>query len=162
LIPLLENDITTVTAYIGLGSNLGDGPATVRTALQDMAAIDALELTAQSSLYVSVPLDSSGPDYVNAVAQVQTRLSALQLLEQLRTLEQRAGRLRPYRNAPRTLDLDLLMFGSEQVETSELILPHPRMYERAFVLVPLAEIAAHLVSSAQLLAVQGQIVRRIS
>lgn len=152
-------DLTT--AYIGLGANLGDACAAVLQAAQEIAALDRVVLIRQSSLYASAPVDAHGPDYVNAVVEVQTRLRALELLEQLQAIETRAGRLRPYRNAPRTLDLDLLLFGDVRMDSPALILPHPRMAQRAFVLVPLAEIAPHAVAAGQMQAVQGQTIRKL-
>ena len=118
--------------------------------------VPGITLSHRSSLYRTAPVESSGPDYVNAVVEISTTLSALALLAQLQQLEQAAGRARPYRNAPRTLDLDLLLYGTAQIKHPDLEVPHPRMLERAFVLVPLAEIAAHCVSARQLQAVQGQ------
>ena len=94
-----------------------------------------------SSLYSSAPIESSGDDYVNAVAGLQTSLSAQQLLNALQAIELAFGRERPYRNAPRTLDLDVLLYGTEKIATETLVVPHPRMTERAFVLLPLIQIA---------------------
>lgn len=105
-------------------------------------------------------MDSSGPDYLNAVAEVATTLTAPALLDALLAIEQAAGRERPYRNAPRTLDLDLLLYGEARIHSTRLTVPHPRMGERAFVLVPLAEIAPQLVSAAALRAVAGQRIER--
>jgi 2-amino-4-hydroxy-6-hydroxymethyldihydropteridine diphosphokinase len=98
-------------------------------------------MLAVSSLYGSAPLDADGPDYVNAVVQVRTALSPDVLLKELQAVEKQAGRERPYRNAPRTLDLDILLYGGHHVDQVDLQIPHPRMIERAFVLVPLVEIA---------------------
>jgi 2-amino-4-hydroxy-6-hydroxymethyldihydropteridine diphosphokinase len=106
-------------------------------------------------------MESSGPDYINAVVKVHTTLSAPDLLAQLQALELANGRERPYRNAPRTLDLDILLFGAARLESAALTVPHPRMGGRAFVLVPLAEIAPHQVSEAQLQAVQNQSIERL-
>jgi len=145
-----------VTAYIGLGANLGDSAAAVAQAIAAIAVLDGVLLTRTSALYASTPVDAAGDNYVNAVVQVQTRLGARQLLRSLQTIEQGAGRLRPYRNAPRTLDLDLLLFGAESMDTPELQLPHPRMWSRAFVLEPLAEIAPDLVTDEQRHAVSAQ------
>lgn len=131
-------------AYIGLGANLGDARATLLQAAQELsrtAGIDALNL---SRLYRSAPVDSSGPDYVNAVAAIDTRLTARELLAALQAIERQHGRQRPYRNAPRTLDLDLLLYGAERIDEPGLIVPHPRMHQRAFVLRPLAELAPGL------------------
>lgn len=150
-----------VTAYIALGANLGDPGATLAQAMQDLAALDGVTLARRSALYRSAPLAASGPDFVNAVVQVVTTLSAPALLAQLQQLEQRAGRQRPYRNAPRTLDLDLLTYGDAFIASATLVIPHPRMSERAFVLVPLAEIAPHAVTPAQLQAIQAQLIERL-
>jgi 2-amino-4-hydroxy-6-hydroxymethyldihydropteridine diphosphokinase len=109
-----------------------------------------------SSFYRSAPVDSSGPDYINAVAEVATTLTAPHLLAALQAIEQAAGRERPYVNAPRTLDLDLLLFGSARVASVLLTVPHPRMWERAFVLRPLHELAPWLVPNEALSAVAGQ------
>ena len=149
----------SVVATIGLGANLGDAPATVRAAVAAIAALPHTELLHASRLYASAPIDSSGPDYVNAVAQISTRLSAPALLAQLQAIEAAAGRERPYRNAPRTLDLDVLLYGDARISSPTLTVPHPRMQQRAFVLLPLAEIAPASVSAEALAAVQDQTVR---
>lgn len=133
-----------VTAYIALGANLGDAVAAVRGAIDRIGQLPGTRLVKQSTLYRTAPVAASGPDFINAVVEVATTLAAPELLAQLQALEQRAGRERPYRNAPRTLDLDLLLYGSAHIESLQLTLPHPRMGERAFVLVPLAEIAPEL------------------
>lgn len=151
----------SVVATIGLGANLGDAPATVRAAMAAVAVFAQTHLLRASRLYASAPVDSSGPDYVNAVMQVRTTLSAPALLAQLQTLESAAGRERPYRNAPRTLDLDLLLYGDAHISSPALTVPHPRMQQRAFVLLPLAEIAPALVGAAALAAVQDQVVRAL-
>ena len=134
-----------VTAYIGIGANLGDAQQAVRQAIEDLGRVPRVQLLGASSLYRTAPIDSSGPDYINAVAQVQTTLCAPDFLWRLQALEQGAGRERPYRNAPRTLDLDLLLYGDARIASAELTVPHPRMWERAFVVVPLAEIAPGMV-----------------
>ncbi len=145
-----------VRAYVALGANLGDAQATVCQAIRDMQALAGTEVVCQSRLYRSAPVESSGPDYVNAVVGISTVLKAPELLVQLQRLEHRAGRLRPWRNAPRTLDLDILLYGSACIDSPQLVVPHPRMAARAFVLLPLAEIAPHLVSAQALEAVAGQ------
>jgi 2-amino-4-hydroxy-6-hydroxymethyldihydropteridine diphosphokinase len=132
-------------AWIGLGANLGDARAAVFGALAELAALPASRLVAQSSLYRSAPVDATGPDFVNAVAGIDTALSATDLLAALQSIEQRHGRVRGERNAPRTLDLDLLLHGEAVIDTPALTLPHPRLHERAFVLLPLAEVAPALV-----------------
>ena len=150
-----------VTAYIALGANLGDARAGVLQALQHIAVIPQTTLVRRSSLYCTAPVDSTGPDYINAVVEVATSLSPQDLLLELQRLEQDAGRERPHRNAPRTLDLDILLFGEENMASVALVIPHPRMNSRAFVLIPLAEIAPFRVRADQLQAVSGQVIRRI-
>ena len=130
-----------VSAYIGIGANLGDARANVLDAVQRLGRMPGATLEAVSSLYRSAPIDSCGDDYVNAVARLSTTLEAHALLQALFDIEQAHGRERPYYNAPRTLDLDLLLYGDAQIATPTLTVPHPRMCERAFVLLPLLEIA---------------------
>lgn len=149
------------TAYIALGANLGDARAALHQAIQDLGRLPLTTLVRQSSLYQTAPIDSCGPDYFNAVAEISTALSPRALLAALQALEQSAGRQRPYRNAPRTLDLDILLYGDEVIDTPDLVIPHPRMFERAFVLAPLAEIAPSRVSAAQFHAVADQKVARV-
>jgi 2-amino-4-hydroxy-6-hydroxymethyldihydropteridine diphosphokinase len=150
-----------VTAYVALGANLGDAVGSIHDAIARIGELPGTRVTRQSSLYRTAPLDSSGPDYINAVVEINTDLDALSLLDSLQAIENKAGRERPYRNAPRTLDLDLLLYGDERIDSARLKVPHPRMMERAFVLVPLAQIAPHLVSAAALAAVAGQQIKRI-
>ncbi len=145
-----------VCAYIGLGANLGDARATVLQAVNALADLNGLALTRRSALYGSAPVDAGGDDYVNAVVEVQTRLEPHALLAQLHTIEDAAGRRRPFRNAPRTLDLDILLYDALELNDADLVIPHPRMWLRAFVLRPLAEIAPERVSRAQLQAVADQ------
>jgi len=128
-------------AYIGIGANLGDAHANVDDALARLAALPQTCLLSQSAKYRSAPIDSSGDDYVNAVACIDTGLDAPELLDALHGIELAHGRERPYRNAPRTLDLDILLYGDERIDQPALQVPHPRMTERAFVLLPLLEIA---------------------
>lgn len=150
------------TAWIGLGANLGDAEGALRTAVRSIAALRQTRVLQLSSLYRSAPVDAGGPDYFNAVAVVETGLAALELLDALQAIELAAGRERPYRNAPRTLDLDLLRFGDVQVQTERLTLPHPRMLERAFVLQPMAELAGAGVTAGQLGRVADQRIERIA
>jgi 2-amino-4-hydroxy-6-hydroxymethyldihydropteridine diphosphokinase len=150
-----------VTAFIGLGANLGEPERALRDALARIAQLPETTLVRCSSMYRSAPVDSSGPDYINAVAEISTALSAPELMAQLQQLEREAGRERPYRNAPRTLDLDLLLFGDAAITSAQLQVPHPRMHERAFVLLPLAEISPQRVSESQLRAVAGQAITRL-
>ena len=145
-----------VTAFVALGANLGDALHTVRAACTALGDWPGVQLLRCSRLYRSAPMQSSGPDYINAVVEVRTTLSAPDLLTALQTLENAAGRERPYRNAPRTLDLDLLLYGTGRIQSTRLTVPHPRMHERAFVLLPLADIAPQLVGAAQLQAVRDQ------
>jgi len=151
-----------VTAYVALGANLGDARAAVAQALHDLGTLPRTQLLRASSLYRSAPVDSSGPDYINAVAEIRTDLAPAELLAELQKLEQAAGRERPWRNAPRTLDLDLLLYDELRLDSPTLTIPHPRMAERAFVLVPLAEIAPDRVTAAQLRAVAGQGISRLA
>jgi 2-amino-4-hydroxy-6-hydroxymethyldihydropteridine diphosphokinase len=127
-------------AYVGAGANLGDRAATIAVATRALAALDSTRAWRSSALYRSAPLDAAGPDYLNAVIELRTTLAPRQLLAVLQAIEAAHGRDRPYRHAPRTLDLDLLLHGDARLVSPELTLPHPRLHERAFVLVPLAEL----------------------
>jgi 2-amino-4-hydroxy-6-hydroxymethyldihydropteridine diphosphokinase len=149
-------------ACVAFGANLGDAVATVQQALRDVAGLPQTRLVKASSLYRSAPYEAQGPDFINAVALLQTQLSPLALLHALQALELKSGRERPYINAPRTLDLDVIFYGDVTLTTPELTLPHPRWHERAFVLQPLAEVWPERVSAAQLAAVQGQVIRRMA
>jgi 2-amino-4-hydroxy-6-hydroxymethyldihydropteridine diphosphokinase len=151
-----------VTAFVALGANLGDAAHTVRAALVALGQAPGVQRVRSSSLYRTAPVDSTGPDYINAVAEVVTTLSAPGLLAALQAIENGAGRERPYRNAPRTLDLDLLLYGLARVDSRTLTVPHPRMLDRAFVLVPLAEIAPQRVSAVQLQAVVDQVIELLA
>lgn len=148
------------TAYIGLGANLGDAPAALHSAARALAALPHTRLLRCSPLYRSAPVDAAGPDFFNAVAAVRTGLSPLDLLVALQTIEAAAGRERPYRNAPRTLDLDILLMDDLVLDTAALTVPHPRLHERAFVLKPLADIAPDRVRPEWLAAVQDQRIER--
>lgn len=128
-------------AFIGIGANLGDARGNVVDALARLGMQSGCRLVAASSLWRTAPIDSAGDDYINAVALVDTDLDAHALLAALQAIETDHGRERPYRNAPRTLDLDLLLYGDDIIATPALTVPHPRMHERAFVLAPLLEIA---------------------
>jgi len=149
---------TPVMACVALGANLGNAVATVQQALRDVAALPETQLLKTSSLYRTEPYEAQGPDFINAVALIDTQLSPLALLHTLQALELQNGRERPYKNAPRTLDLDLIFYGDVTLTTPELVLPHPRWHERAFVLHPLAEIWPERVSSGQLEAVREQVI----
>ncbi|MFC5498874.1 2-amino-4-hydroxy-6-hydroxymethyldihydropteridine diphosphokinase [Caenimonas terrae] len=151
-----------VSAWIGLGANLGDARQAVLDAMDAIGAVPGTAVTQRSSLYRSAPLEAGGPDYINAVVEVRTALTAPELLAQLQRIEQGAGRTRPYRNAPRTLDLDLLLFGAGSIASARLTVPHPRLQERAFVLLPLAEIAPQAVPAEALAAVTSQVIARVT
>ncbi len=154
-------------AYIGIGANLGDARANVEDALVRLAALHDTTVLARSSPWRTAPIDSSGDDYINGVACIDTLLAPLALLDALRAIELAHGRERPYRNAPRTLDLDILLYGALQIDTPELSVPHPRMHQRAFVLAPLLEIAPDVLipaigpAAALLPTVAGQAIERL-
>ena len=150
-----------VLAYIALGANLGDAQATVVAAMKGVASLPETRLVSASSLYRTAPFEATGPDFINAVIAVSTCLNAHELLLKLQSLETGAGRLRSYRNAPRRLDLDILLYGDAHINSPALQVPHPRMRERAFVLVPLAEIAPDRVSAAEIDAVASQQIERL-
>jgi 2-amino-4-hydroxy-6-hydroxymethyldihydropteridine diphosphokinase len=135
-----------IRAYVALGSNLGNPVQTIEDAIEAMAALRGSLLKAMSSLYRTAPVGlKHQPDFINAVVALDTRLSPRDLLDELFALEAHFGRERSVKNAPRTLDLDLLLHGETVQDDPDLTLPHPRMHERAFVLAPLAEIAPDLV-----------------
>ncbi len=129
-------------AFVGLGANLAEPRRQVEQGFLDLDAIAHTRVVKASSLYRTEPVGyAAQPPFVNAVAQLETGLSAERLLAELQAIETRHGRERSFPNAPRTLDLDLLLFGGATIELTDLKIPHPRMHERAFVLVPLLEIA---------------------
>jgi 2-amino-4-hydroxy-6-hydroxymethyldihydropteridine diphosphokinase len=131
-------------AYIGLGSNQAEPRSQVESALRELAGLPSSRLVANSSLYRSAPVGyAAQPDFINAVAALDTDLGAHELLRELQAIERKHARTRSFANAPRTLDLDLLLFGDAQISEPALVVPHPRMHERAFVLDPLIEIAPH-------------------
>lgn len=150
-----------VVAYVGIGANLGEPRAAVQAAMQRLEQVPQTAVVARSSLYRSAPVGASGPDFVNAVVALRTSLCAPALLAALHALEGQAGRQRPWPNAPRTLDLDLLLFGSGRIDSPRLQVPHPRMHDRAFVLVPLSEIAPQLVPPEALAALASQVIARL-
>lgn len=131
-------------AYIGMGANLGDAIGTLLNACDALHQLEHTSDVRISGFYQTAPVDADGPDYINAVAAISTRLTAPALLEALFAIENEHGRERSYLNAPRTLDLDLLLYGTEQFTLPELTVPHPRLHLRAFVLRPLAELAPTL------------------
>ena len=159
---------TLYRAWIALGANLGEPRAALDRTFESLARLPQCRLVARSSHYRSAPIDAPGqPDYWNAVAALDTALEPLALLRALQQIELANGRERSFRNAPRTLDLDLLLFGNISLDTDELTLPHPRMHLRAFVLAPLAEIDGDLLIpghgrvSALLPSVRNQLIERI-
>jgi 2-amino-4-hydroxy-6-hydroxymethyldihydropteridine diphosphokinase len=156
-----------VSAYVGLGANLGDARKVVQQAILQLSRVRKTRLCGQSSLFLTAPIDAAGDDFVNAVAWCETQLDAQELLQELQAIEIEFGRERPYVNAPRTLDLDILLYGDRQIDTDRLVVPHPRLTERAFALIPLLQIdpmiaipgkgAAHLFVAG----VAGQAISRI-
>ena len=148
--------------YIGLGANLGEREATLRQALAALGQYPGTRVLRVSPLYGSAPVDAGGPDFLNAVAEVATTLTPEALLQALQAIEQSAGRERPYRNAPRTLDLDILWFGDQVIDTPTLTVPHPRMAERAFVLRPLADLVPGRVATEALQAVTAQSIYQLA
>ena len=130
--------------FVGLGANLGDARATLTTAAKSLATLPHTQLVKLSPIWRSAPVNATGPDFFNAVAELRTALEPEVLLRHLHGLEEEHGRQRPYANAPRTLDLDLLLFGARVLNTPTLTLPHPRLHQRAFVLLPLLHLAPDL------------------
>lgn len=131
-------------AYIGLGANLGDARQTIAAAIYALRQSSGVLTLKQAPLYSSDPVDAQGPVFINTVIAIDTSLEPLSLLDLLQAIEQEHGRERPYRNAPRTLDLDLLLYGTQTIDTPRLSVPHPRMHQRAFVLRPLQDLAPEL------------------
>ena len=129
-----------VISYVGVGSNLGNALHNVTAALSALQHLPQTQLHNHSSLFRSAPIDATGDDFINAVARLDTTLSAESLLSELQKIELSFGRERPFRNAPRTLDLDLLLYGDVKISTDTLVVPHPRMTTRAFVILPLLEL----------------------
>ena len=151
----------SVTAYVALGANLGDARAAVLQAFEALASWPEIQVTGRSALYRTAPYEAQGPDFINAVARIDTRLSAPDVLDALQAIEHRAGRVRPYVNAPRSLDLDLLFYGDACIHSPRLTVPHPRWRERAFVLVPLADVWPQRVAPDDLARVADQAIERV-
>ncbi|AEP36989.1 2-amino-4-hydroxy-6-hydroxymethyldihydropteridine diphosphokinase [Taylorella asinigenitalis] len=126
--------------FIGLGANLGDELSYINKAISKLVECDDIELLATSSVYKTSPVESDGEDYLNAVIQINTSLDPFELLSIMQKIELDLGRQRPYKNAPRTIDLDILLFDDMQIKGDRLTIPHPRITQRAFVLVPLREL----------------------
>lgn len=122
------------TVYVGIGANLGDAREQVLLGIEALQGLAQIALVRRSSLYRTEPVDAIGPDFVNAVVELRTGLPPAELLQALHSIEERQGRRRSTRNAPRTLDLDLLLYGQRQCREPTLTLPHPRLHTRAFVL----------------------------
>lgn len=130
--------------YIALGANLGDPIGTLLEVIDEIRELPGCTNIESSGFYRTAPIEASGPDFINAVIRLHTTLTPLDLLHALQALENRHGRVRTERNGPRTLDIDILIFGDTQLNTPELTLPHPRMHQRAFVLYPLSDLAPML------------------
>jgi len=132
--------VTPVRAFLGIGSNLGDRLAYLQGAVDGLAATDGVEVVAVSAVIETDPVGPEQPDYLNAVVAIDTTLTPRALLEAGQRLEQEAERVREQRWGPRTLDVDVLLYGDEQVDEPDLVIPHPRWAERDFVLAPLADL----------------------
>ena len=137
-------------AFVALGSNLANPTSQVESAFAALENLPSTRVVKKSSLYKTAPIGYEAeqlnqiPDFINAVAELETDLTPLELLDALLEIENQAGRERPFQNAPRVLDCDLLLYENVSMESNKLILPHPRMHQRGFVLLPLFEIAAQL------------------
>ncbi len=159
--------MTAVTVYVGLGANLGDVRSTLSAAYADLQQLPGTHGHRCSPWFTSRPVDACGPDYLNAVACFETTLSPESVLAELQRIEARHGRERSYRNAPRTLDLDLLLHGQSSMNTPNLTIPHPRLHERAFVVLPLATLAPDLLVPGRgairllLQSVSGQVIEQV-
>jgi 2-amino-4-hydroxy-6-hydroxymethyldihydropteridine diphosphokinase len=151
-----------VTAYVALGANLGDARSAVLQAFESLACWPEIQVTDRSALYRSAPHEAQGPDFINAVARIDTHLTAPGVLDALQAIEHQAGRLRPYVNAPRSLDLDLLFYGDGCMQSPRLTLPHPRWRERAFVLYPLADVCPQRVGPHDFARVADQSIERVA
>ncbi|CAD6510855.1 2-amino-4-hydroxy-6-hydroxymethyldihydropteridinepyrophosphokinase [Paraburkholderia hiiakae] len=132
-------------AWLGIGANLGDARQTLKDAVVCLAQQHTLAVVAKSSLYRTAPIDAGGDDYYNCVVKIETSLDVHALLALCQRVEHHFGRERPFRNAPRTLDIDILLYGDAAIDETDLVVPHPRMTGRAFALVPLVEIDPELV-----------------
>jgi 2-amino-4-hydroxy-6-hydroxymethyldihydropteridine diphosphokinase len=152
----------SVLCFVALGANLGQPQEAFTKALWGLDQTRGVQVLSCSGLYCSEPFEASGPPYFNAVCTITTRLCAPDLLDVLQHLEAEAGRVREYHHQPRTLDLDLLFFGQAQVQSPRLVVPHPRWFERAFVLKPLMELAPSWVTPAMLQRVEDQVIERVN
>jgi 2-amino-4-hydroxy-6-hydroxymethyldihydropteridine diphosphokinase len=147
-----------VRAFIGLGANAGDPLAQIELAFVALQGLPVTVNLQRSRLYRSAPWQAQGPDFINAMAQIDTQLSAPALWAHMQRIEQAAGRVRPYHHAPRTLDLDLIFYGQSHIQSPELSLPHPRWRQRAFVLWPLGDLAPMRIHANDWAAVAGQVI----
>ena len=145
-----------VRAFIGLGANAGDPLTQIEQAMAALMSLPATVGLQRSRLYRTAPWQAQGPDFINAMVQLDTQLSAPELWVQMQRIEQAAGRIRPYHHAPRTLDLDLIFYGQAVINSPALVLPHPRWRERAFVLRPLSDLAPERILASDWAAVAGQ------
>ncbi len=150
-----------VQVCVAFGANLGDAKGAVLQAIADVGGLANTQLFKASALYASAPVEAIGPQFINAVALYNTDLPPLDLLDALQRLENTAGRERPYLHAPRTLDLDMIWYGDLTLQSPRLTLPHPRWQQRAFVLLPLAEICPELVKNEWLEQVKAQEIARL-
>jgi 2-amino-4-hydroxy-6-hydroxymethyldihydropteridine diphosphokinase len=146
---------------VALGANLGDARTAVLQAFEALTCWPEIQVTGRSALYRTAPHKAQGPDFINAVVRIDTRLTAPDVLDALQAIEHRAGRVRPYVNAPRSLDLDLLFYGDACIHSPRLTVPHPRWRERAFVLVPLADVWPQRVGPEDLARVADQAIERL-
>jgi 2-amino-4-hydroxy-6-hydroxymethyldihydropteridine diphosphokinase len=145
-----------VRAFIGLGANAGDPLAQIDQAFDALLKLPATVGLQRSRLYRTAPWQAQGPDFINAMVQLETQLSAPELWVQMQRIEQAAGRIRPFHHAPRTLDLDLIFYGQAVINSPALVLPHPRWRERAFVLRPLSDLAPERILASDWAAVEDQ------
>ena len=150
-----------VSVFVGLGSNLGQSREALSHAISQLNGLPETQVVKCSSFYQSAPHEATGPDYINAVVLIQTRLNAHALLRQFQAIENDAGRERPYRNAPRTLDVDMLLYGEAVIQSEHLTVPHPRMQTRAFVMLPLSELAPEKVPAKLFVQLGDQAIRKI-
>jgi len=140
--------VNEVRAFLGLGSNLGDREANLRRAIELLVAAGRIKVVRTSSLYETDPVGPPQPDYLNAVAEVTTTRTARELLDAALDVERELGRVRDERWGPRTVDVDVLLYGDEHIDEPGLTVPHPRMRQRAFVMVPLRELDPGLAGGA--------------
>ncbi len=156
------SDRAPVEALVAIGANLGDARASVVQAMEALGQLPRTRVVQASALYRTAPWQAQGPDFINAVVKLETALTAPDLLLALQALEQAAGRERPYPHAPRTLDLDVLMYGEATLDSPCLTVPHPRWRERAFVVCPLRDVSPERVSEALLTSLAGQPIERLT